>query len=223
MRPRELEAFRAKYGYDPTPFSVAVDALAVFVNADNPLEEITATQIDAVWSKTRRRGGSDIATWGDLGLKGEWADKPVSLYGRNSASGTYGFFKEQALLNGDFKDQAKEQPGTASLVLQVHHDRYGMGYGGIGYRAGKTKALKIVAEAGKPAVAPTQAGAADGSYLLGRRLYIYVNQPPRDPLEPAVREFLSLALSREGQEIVVKDGYFPLTAAQAAEEKKKLK
>lgn len=221
MKPNEEEQFREKYGYPPTRVAVAVDALGVFVNVENPLEEITMEQIDGAFSKSLRSKGMKVAAWGDLGLTGEWAKQPLALYGRNSASGTYGFFKERALLLGDFKDEVKEQPGSASLAQCIALDRYAMGYFGLGYAATKTKALRVASKAGEKAVAPSLATARDGTYPLARFLYVYVNKPPGG-LEPNTLEFLKLVLSKEGQETVVKDGYYPLSATQVTGERKKL-
>lgn len=222
VKPEEEQVFRDKFGYSPTGIVVAIDVIGVLVNVDNPLDEITLEQIDGAWSKSRRRKGENIATWGDLGLRGEWTDKPISLYGRNSASSTYAFFKEAALSRGDFKDEVQEQPGTATLIGFVEKDRYGMGYGAVGYGTPKVKALKIVLKAGEKAVPGIATTAWDGTYPLGRRLFLYVNKPEDRPLDPRVREFLRLALSKEGQESVVKDGYLPLTAEQALAQWKKL-
>jgi phosphate transport system substrate-binding protein len=190
------------------------------VNKDNPLEKITLAQADAIFSKTRRRGGKAVNTWGDLGLTGDWANRPVSLYGRNSASGTYGFLKEHTLKNGDFKDSVKEQPGSASVVQGVTEDRYGVGYSGIGYKTSGVKALQLAEtteffDGGYENV-------KSGKYPLWRFLFIYINKAPGKPLDPLVKEYLKLILSKEGQEVVVKDGYDPLPAAIVAEELKKL-
>jgi phosphate transport system substrate-binding protein len=211
MRATEIDQFESKFGYKPTEIRTAYDALAIYVNKDNPLEKITLAQADAIFSKTRRRGGKNVATWGDLGLTGDWASRPMSLYGRNSASGTYGFFKEHVLQNGDYRDQVKEQPGSASVVQGVTEDRFGIGYSGIGYRTSGVKAL---------ALAETDvysSGSYDdvksGKYPLSRYLYVYINKAPGKPLDPLVKEYVKLILSREGQEVVVKDGYLPLPAS----------
>jgi len=220
MRSTEIDQFEAKYGYKPTQIRTSYDALAIYVSKDNPLEKITLAQADAIFSKTRRRGGKAVNTWGDLGLTGDWAARPVSLYGRNSASGTYGFFKEHTLKNGDFKDSVKEQPGSASVVQGVTEDRFGVGYSGIGYKTSGVKALQL---------AETTAffdGGYDnvksGKYPLWRYLFLYINKAPGKPLDPLVKEYVKLILSKEGQEVVVKDGYDPLPAAIVAEELKKL-
>lgn len=223
MKPSEIDAFEKKYGYKPTEIRTSFDALAVFVNRDNPLDKMTLAQVDAAFSKTRRQGAArDIGTWGGLGLTGEWANRPISLYGRNSASGTYGFFKEHVLKNGDFKDTVKEQPGSASVVQGITSDRYGMGYSGIGYR---TSGVKVVPLAEREGGAPSSGSYEDvvnGTYPLARYLYVYVNKAPGKPLDPLPREFLKLVLSKPGQEVVVKDGYLPLTSDLVSKERGKL-
>jgi len=220
MRATEIDQFEAKYGYKPTQLRTSYDALAVYVNKDNPLEKLTLAQVDAAFSKTRRRGGRNAATWGDLGLTGDWAGRPISLYGRNSASGTYGFFKEHTLKNGDYRDTVKEQPGSASVVQGVTEDRFGMGYSGIGY---KTSGVKVVALAEADAFSSgSYEDVKSGKYPLSRFLYIYINKAPGKPLDPLVKEYLKLIFSKEGQEVVLKDGYLPLPASIVAEELKKL-
>ncbi|MCK6448555.1 MAG: PstS family phosphate ABC transporter substrate-binding protein [Planctomycetes bacterium] len=213
MKSGEIDDFEKKYGYKPTGVPVAVDALGVFVHKDNPLQSLTMQQVDAIFSKTRKGGfDKDIVKWGDLGLTGEWADKPISLYGRNSASGTYGYFKEHALAKGDFKDTVKEQPGSSSVVQGVASDKYAIGYSGIGYVTADVRALAIAADAKSTPIAADAAHAYSGEYPLARMLYVYVNVKPGTPLEPLRREFLRFVLSRQGQELVVKDGYYPVTA-----------
>jgi phosphate transport system substrate-binding protein len=211
-----------RHGYKPTPIRTSVDALAVFVNKDNPIKCLSFRQIDGMFSKTRRQGGQDVATWGQLGLTGEWANKPISLYGRNSASGTYGFFKEHALKNGDFKDTVKEQPGSAAVVQGVTVDRYAAGYSGIGYATAGVRAVPLTDKDGGRCVEATADNAYSASYPLARFLYVYVNKAPGKPLEPLTREFVKLIVSHEGQEGVVKDGYFPIPAQIAREELNKI-
>ena len=223
MKGSEVDQFEKRYGYRPTQLRVAVDALAVFVNKDNPVKCLSLGQVDAVFSKTRRRGASeDIVTWGQLGLGGEWASRPISLYGRNSASGTYGFFKEHVLLNGDFKDSVKEQPGSASVVQSVTVDRFAMGYSGIGYATAGVRAVPLADRDGGKCVEAVADNAYSGSYPLARFLYVYENKAPGRPLDPLTREFVRLIFSREGQEAVVKDGYFPVPASVAREELNKI-
>ncbi|GMU67363.1 MAG: hypothetical protein AMXMBFR36_36370 [Acidobacteriota bacterium] len=223
MKAEEIDEFEKKYGYKPTVIRVAVDGLAVYVHKDNPLDQLTLAEVDAIFSDTRKGGFKrGVATWGDLGMTGEFAAKPISLYGRNSASGTYGFFKENALFKGDYKDTVKEQPGSASVVQGVTEDRFAIGYSGIGYRTSGVKALKLAKKTGDPYYSTEPGDVLSGRYPLSRFLYVYVNKAPNKPLDPMVREFLKFALSREGQEIVVKDGYLPVSAAIVAEELAKL-
>jgi phosphate transport system substrate-binding protein len=224
MKADEIDGFEKKYGYKPTAIRVAVDALAVYVNKDNPLQQLTLQEVDALFSKGRACGGKAVANWGQAGVKdGPWASKPVSLYGRNSASGTYGFFKEHALCKGDFKDTVKEQPGSASVVQGVTEDKFAVGYSGIGYRTSGVKPLKLAAKKGGQYFGTDPANVYSGNYPLSRYLYVYVNKAPNKPLDPLVREFLKFALSKEGQEIVVKDGYMPIPAKVAQEETAKIK
>jgi phosphate transport system substrate-binding protein len=222
MKPTEIDQFEQKYGYKPTQVRTAYDALAVYVNKDNPIEKLTLAQVDAVFSKSRKRGGKAVTTWGQLGLTGDWASRPISLYGRNSASGTYGFFKEHTLLNGDYKDTVKEQPGSASVVQGVTEDRYGMGYSGIGYRTSGVKPVPLADKDGGAFSDGNYDDVVSGKYPLNRFLYIYVNKGPGKPFDPIVKEFLKLILSKEGQEVVVKDGYLPLTPKIVTEELAKL-
>jgi phosphate transport system substrate-binding protein len=223
MRPAEIDQFEAKYGYKPTLLRSSYDALAIYVNKDNPLTKITLAQAEAIFGKSRKRGyRENITTWGQLGLTGDWANRPISLYGRNSASGTYGFFKEHTLKNGDYKDTVKEQPGSASVVQGVTEDRFGIGYSGIGYRTSGVKPLALAATDAGPWSDGSYADVTSGKYPLWRFLFLYVNKAPGRVLDPLVGEFVKLVFSREGQEVVVKDGYMPLTAEQAKQELAKL-
>jgi phosphate transport system substrate-binding protein len=210
MKETELEAFEKKHGYKPTRISVALDCLAVFVHRDNPIKGLSMQQVDGIFSQTRKGGSKDIAKWGQLGLTGSWENLPISLYGRNSVSGTYGFFKEHALLKGDFKDTVKEQPGSAAVVNGVANDKGAIGYSGIGYKTADIRALPLSKNADSPLVEPTFDNALAGKYPLGRALYIYVAKKPNEPLPPHVKEFIKFVLSKEGQEIVAKDGFGPL-------------
>jgi phosphate transport system substrate-binding protein len=219
MKGSEMDAFEKRYGYKPTQVRVAVDALAVFVNKDNPIKCLTMAQTDAIFSKGRRAGyREDIKTWGQLGLTGDWAGRPLSLYGRNSASGTYGFFREITMKNGDFKDTVKEQPGSAAVVQGVTVDRFAIGYSGIGYTTAGVRAVPLSQKDGGRCIEASADNAYAGTYPLARFLYVYVNRPPGKSLDPLTREFVRLVLSREGQEVVVKDGFFPIPAPLAKEE-----
>ena len=226
MKAEEMDKFEKKYGYKPTKVAVAIDTLAVFVHKNNPIKALSLQQVDAMFSKTRKGGSAkDLKTWGELGLTGEAANRTLSLYGRNSASGTYGYFKEHALFKGDYKDTVKEQPGSSSVVQSVGSDRYAIGYSGIGYATSGVRALPISDEKknGGAPFAATYENALSGKYPLSRYLYVYINKDPKKPVEPLTREFLKFVLSKEGQEIVVKDGFLPLTAKMEIEETSKLK
>jgi phosphate transport system substrate-binding protein len=218
MKPEEEDAFERKHGFKPTRISVALDCLAVYVHKDNPIKGLTLAQVDGIFSKTRKSGSQNVTTWGQVGLSGDWATMPFSLYGRNSASGTYAFFKEHALLKGDYKDTVKEQPGSAAVVNGVAADRPGIGYSGIGYRTSGVRAIPLAKDGDSPLVEPTFANAMNGTYPLGRALYVYVGKRPGEPMPKLVEEFLKFVLSKEGQEIVVKDGYGPLPAKVVAKQ-----
>jgi phosphate transport system substrate-binding protein len=199
-----------------------VDALAIFVHKDNPIQCLTLQQVDAVFSKTRKGGlDKDIASWGDLGLTGEWSAKPISLYGRNSASGTYGYFKDEALFKGDYKDGVKEQPGSSAVVQGVATDKFAIGYSGIGYKTADVRAVPLAKRAGQ-CVEATPEQAYSGKYPLARLLYVYTNKDPNQPLDPLRAEFVEYVLSKQGQQAVIKDGYFPITAKIAAKDAKAL-
>ena len=223
MKNKEVDAFEEAFGYEPTRFDVALDTLAVFVNKDNPIESLTIEQVDAVYSKTRKCGTpADISTWGQLGLGGNWATAPISLYGRNAASGTYGYFKDHALCKGDFKDTVKEQPGSASVVQGIEKDQYGIGYSGIGYATSGVRAVPLSPAEGQPAVAASSENAANGSYPLARFLHIYVNKAPNTQLDKLTLEYLRFILSAQGQRVVIKAGFDPLDARTAAEQRAQL-
>jgi len=222
MKAEEIDAFEKRFGYKPTAIRVALDALAVYVNKDNPISQLTLAEVDGMFSKTRRCGGKDVANWGAAGAQGAWAAKPISLYGRNSASGTYGYFKEKALCKGDYRETVKEQPGSASVVQGVTEDLNGIGYSGIGYRTSGVKPLKLAAKKDGVYFGVEPQDVYSGNYPLARYLYVYLNQPPNRPLDPLVREFLKFVLTANGQQDTVKDGYLPLTAKVAATELAKI-
>ncbi|TWC39478.1 phosphate ABC transporter substrate-binding protein (PhoT family) [Pseudomonas sp. SJZ079] len=210
MKDAELQAFEEKYGYKPTAIPVAIDALAVFVHKDNPIKSLSMQQVDAIFSNTRLCGeAKEIKTWGDAGLSGEWASKPVQLFGRNSVSGTYGYFKEEALCKGDFKANVNEQPGSASVVQSISSTLNAIGYSGIGYKTSSVRAVPLVDKNGVAEEA-SEANALAGKYPLARFLYVYVNKAPNKALSPLEAEFIKMVLSKQGQEVVVKDGYIPL-------------
>ena len=213
MKSEEIEAFEARHGYKPTGIPVAVDALAIYVHKDNPITGLSVPQVDAIFSATRACGhDQDIKTWGDLGVTGELASQSIQLFGRNSVSGTYGYFKEYALCKGDFKNSVNEQPGSASVVQGVTKSINGIGYSGEGYRTSGVRMLALSRKTGGELVEVNAENALSGKYPLSRYLYVYVNKHPNEPLAPLEGEFLRMVLSQTGQTIVVKDGYIPLPA-----------
>ena len=217
MKDKERDAFEKKYGYKPTAIPVAIDALAVYVNKENPVEGLTIPQVDAIMSSTRKCGyDSDIKSWGDVGLAGSWAARPIQLYGRNSVSGTYGYFKKKALCKGDYKSNVNEQPGSASVVQSVTSSLNGIGYSGIGYKTSGVKAVPLAKKEGQSFIAATPENAVSGKYPLARFLYVYVNKQPNKPLAPLEQEFIKMVLSQAGQKVVIKDGYIPLPAKVVA-------
>jgi phosphate transport system substrate-binding protein len=216
VKPDEADAFEKKYGYKPVQLGTSIDMLAVYVNKDNPIESLSLPQADAIFSATRRLGhDSDIRTWGQVGLSGEWASAPISLYGRNSASGTYAYFKKHAMGKGDYKASVKEQPGSSAVVQGVARDRFAIGYSGIGYKTADVKAVALAEDADSDPVAAEAEYAYSGEYPLARYLFLTVNYKPGSQLEPLRREFVKYIFSRQGQEDVVKDGYYPVTAKMA--------
>ncbi len=222
MKDNEIQDFEKKYGYKPTAIPVAVDALAVFVHKDNPIKGLSMPMVDAIFSSTRKCGfEKDAKKWGDAGLTGPWAGRDFQLFGRNSVSGTYGYFKEHALCKGDFKSNVNEQPGSASVVQSISNSINGIGYSGIGYSTSGVRAIPLKNENGE-FVPPTAENALSGKYPLARYLYIYVNKNPKKPLQPLEAEFAKLVLSKQGQEIVEKDGYIPLPAADVKKIRAKL-
>lgn len=217
MKDKEIEAFEKKFGYKPTAVPVAIDALAVFVHKDNPIEGLTMAQVDAIFSSNRSCGyASDITTWSQVGLGGNLGKQSIELYGRNSVSGTYGYFKEQALCKGDFKSSVKEQPGSASVVQGISESLNAIGYSGIGYKTSSVKTVPLAKAEGEPFYDATPDNAVSGKFPLSRFLYVYVNKAPNKPLEPIVAEFMKMVLAKPGQEVVLKDGYVPLPSTVAA-------
>lgn len=216
MKAEEIDLFEKKFGYKPTEVNVAVDSLAVFAHKDNPIKGMSMKQVDALFSSTRKMGGSDITEWGQLGLEA-WKGRAVSLFGRNSASGTYGFFQEHALAKGDFKASVKEQPGSSAVVQGVGGDIYALGYSGIGYRTSGVRALPLATEDGGEFFEATYANCLSGDYPMARFLIVYVNKKPGEPLDKLTLEFLKFVLAKEGQMVVEKNGYYPMPAELAAE------
>lgn len=223
MKDKEIQAFEKKYGYKPTAIPVAIDALAVYVHKDNPVKGLTIPQVDAMFSVTNKCGyKGKVNNWGDIGLSGSWKNRSLQIYGRNSVSGTYGYFKKKALCKGDYKASVNEQPGSASVVQSVSSSINGVGYSGIGYKTSGVRAVPLAKKPGKPFVNATAENAAKKKYPLSRYLYVYVNKAPNKPLPPLEREFVKMMLSKQGQQVVVKDGYIPLSAKMVEKQLAKL-
>ena len=216
MKEAEVQAFEAKYGYKPTKVPVAIDVLAVYVNKDNPIKGLSIAQVDAIFSATRKCGGEkDLVNWGEVGLNGAWEKRAISLYSRNAVSGTYGYFKDEALCKGDFKSTVNEQPGSASVVQSVSESVNGIGYSGIGYKTSGVRAVPISKTSYSELVPADAEHGLDGTYPLSRQLFIYVNKKPNQPLDKLQLEFFKYVLSKQGQQAVERDGYIPLPAELA--------
>jgi len=213
MKGTEIDKFERRFGYKPTQLRTGIDAMAVFVHKHNPIEGLTLEQVEQIFSVN----GADM-TWGDVGMTGEWANKPISLYGRNSASGTYGFFKKVGLSGADFKPTVKEQPGSSAVVQGIATDKFAMGYSGLGYATADVRAIPLAIDADEDMYEPNAQNSNSGDYPLARFLYLTVNYRPGSEMEPLRAEFIKLIYTKEGQEIVVKDGYYPVSAELARTE-----
>ena len=223
MKDLEIAAFERRYGYGPTVVRVAIDALSVYVHRDNPIEFLSLPQVDAIFSVARRCGAlDDVAGWGDLGLGGVWAARPIQLYGRNSVSGTYGYFKQNVLCSGDFKNTVNEQPGSASVVQAVASSVAGMGYSGIGYRTSGVRPVPLALEEGLDPISASSVSASQRSYPLSRYLYVYMNKRPDQSMTPLKTEFMRFVLSETGQAIAHKDGFIRLSSRIALREQQKI-
>jgi phosphate transport system substrate-binding protein len=222
MRMREVEAFEREHGYKPTALRVAIDAIGVFVHMDNPVKGLNFKQLDSLFSSTMRCGARQpIHSWAQLGIKASWGQRSVQLFGRNSVSGTYGYFKKNALCGGDFNRSVNEQPGSASVVQAVSSSIHSIGYSGIGYRVSGTRLLPVAKE-GNHYIDPSDENVLSGAYPLSRYLYIYVNKNPSRSLEPIEEAYIRFIFSREGQNIVQSDGYVPVSYEFAQNELNKV-
>ncbi len=213
MRDSEIEEFEARFGYEPIALRGAIDALGVFVHRDNPVTCLSLREIDAIFSSTRAGGADDaITTWGEAGATGDWAERPIAMYGRNSASGTYGYFRNVALFGGDYSPEVREQPGSSTVIQGVASDINGIGYSGVGYATADVRALEIRGEDGE---CYSTDDAPTGLYPLARFLYVYMNVDPNAEMEPLRAEFVRYVYSQQGQQDVVRAGFFPVNARVA--------
>lgn len=223
MTAAEAEAFERKYGYKATAVAVAVDALAIYVNKENPIDCLTEQQIDQIFSSTRHgSGGKSIDTWGAAGLAGEWSAKPITMYGRNDLSGTHEFFKTAVLYGGDFKVAVQPQDGSEAVVQKVAKDKFAIGYSGIGYKTEGVRTVRVAGFAGTPCYETSAEDTYSGKYPIARFLYVYLNLKPGAPMDALQREFIKYVLSKDGQVLTEKGGYYPLTAKMREAELKKL-
>lgn len=218
MSDAEVERFRAKFGYPPTRLTVAVDAIAVYVNKHNPLARISFPELDGIFSATRKLGSDPIRTWGQLGLGGDWATRAIVIKGPSPTQGIYGVFRSTALAGGAYRLDMRPEPVASSIVQAVATEDGAIGFASHFLAAARTRALAIGRQDEGPYVLPLAEHAADGSYPLARKLFIYINRSPGGAVAPAVREFLRFACSEQGQEIAARDGNFPLSAALASRE-----
>lgn len=226
MQPTEIAKFQERFGYAPTQVRVAIDALGLYVHPSNPITGLglTLEQVDAIFSVTRKRGGAErITTWGQLGIGGAWANAPINAYGRNKASGTYGFFRDSALGKGEFGEWVAEQPGSGDVVSRVQEDKFGIGYSGVGYKTGGVALAPLLKAAGAEPVEADEESALSGEYPLARPLFLVVNRNPAQAPGDLEREFLTFVLGPLGQEVVKREGYYPLPAKLVAEETAKLR
>ena len=223
MTSEESRAFEAKFGYKPTQFRVAVDALAVYVNKDNPISCLSLQQLNRIFSSTRRVAfGGNIGTWGDVGLAGDWANKPITLYGRNEISGTYAVFREMALYDGEYKSELKKQPSSEAIVQMIASDRYAIGYSGIGYNTASVRTVPLAIAEGSACSDTSAEAAYSRKYPLARYLYIYINKKPDAPLDPLRREFIKYILSKDGQVETEAGGFYSITNADRESDLKRL-
>ena len=224
MKSKEIAAFEKRNGYKPLAIPVAVDTLALFVHADNPVEGLRIDQVDSIFSSTRRCGAQKAAKrWGHVGVEErQWKRKRIRLYGRNSVSGTYGYFKKVALCKGDFSAKVSEQSGSSAVVQAVGRELGGIGYSGIGYRTSQVRVVPLAPAGSDNYVLPSTETAISGAYPLARLLYVYVNKRPDRPLPKLEREFMRMILSAQGQAVVQKNGYIALPADIVEEARERL-
>jgi phosphate transport system substrate-binding protein len=228
LKPDDITDFKEKFGHDPLSVPICggsyrhfgfLDAIAFFVNKDNPVEKISFDQLDAILSTTHHRGGAPITTWGQLGLSGEWTDKPIHIYGIKPWNGFEEFVRQRVLSTngrrGEWRDDINFDKVVFPVAGRVEADRYGIGYSGVAYIDGAVKALPLGLHKDGPFYAPSYENVARASYPLSRVLYFNVDKTPGKQLNPAVEEFLRFVLSREGQQIVLREAlYLPLRASQ---------
>ena len=229
LRPDDITDFQAKFGYPPLSVPVSggsyrhfgfLDAVAFFTNKDNPIDQLTFDQLDGILSSTHYRSGKALATWGDLGLTGEWADKPIHIYGVKPWNGFEEFVRRRVLSvpghRGEWRDGISFEKVVFPLASHVAEDRYGIGYSGVAYIDAGVKVLPLSTGAGEPFYPPTYENVASAQYPLSRVIYANLNAPPNKPIPAALREFLNFIFSKQGQQVVLNQAiYLPLRSWQA--------
>jgi phosphate transport system substrate-binding protein len=218
MNAAERTAFRTKFGYEPTQITVGVDALAIYVNKNNPLKQISLRELDAIYSASRKRGGAEVTTWGQLGLTGTWADQAIRVFGPQSTQGMYTLFRADVLQGGDYRYEMRSEPVASAIVQGVGADDAAIGFASHVFTSARARPLALSVEPNGPAIEPTQATAASAEYPLARNFFIYINRKPGTPLSPALTAFVTFVCSKQGQNIAVELGHYPLTAALSEKE-----
>ena len=238
MFPAEIKAFVDKFGYEPTPIKVAsgsvgslgkTAASVIMVENDNPIDCLSLPQLDAIYSKTRKLGYKEVKTWGDLGGKGEWANRPIHLYGLKPVNGIEQYFKLVAMNGGEYKDgiEFAKSKGLTHAFTVVAQDMAkkpgGLTYAMLANVTPNVKVLNLSWKDGDTCYAPTAENVYAHKYPFSRFVYLYVNKAPGKPLEPKVKEFLKMVLSKEGQQVIADERVFiPLQPAVVREELAKL-
>jgi phosphate transport system substrate-binding protein len=218
MTDKELGDFQKKFGHAPTRLTVALDAIAIYVNKHNPLKQITLKQLDGVFSISHKRGGEPIKVWGQLGLTDLWSDRAITIKAPARTHGMYTVFKEMVLEGGDYRLDLRAEPVSTSIVQGVGADTTAIGFASYFFSTRRTRALAVAANEGGPFFAPTQQNCLEGKYPLSRLLYVYVNKTSKAPISPAADQFLRFICSKQGQEAAANEGNFPLSAALVTKE-----
>jgi phosphate transport system substrate-binding protein len=218
MRASEIAQFKAKFGYEPTRITVGLDAIAVYVNKNNPLKSISLKQLDGIFSATHKRGSEPIKTWGQLGLTGDWQGREIELKGPGRAQGIYSLFREMVLDGGEYRFDLRAEPVASSIVQGVGTSDAAIGFASYFYDSQRTRALAVSATGEAPFAEPDQTSVVSGAYPLARSLYVYVNKPALSGTQKAAAEFLRYICSSSGQELSARDGNYPLSAALANSE-----
>lgn len=213
----EIKQFETQFGYKPTRVCIAIDGLGVFVSKNNPVKGLTLTELDAMYSTTLKRGGRSITQWGQLGLTGEWANRPVALYGLRSGAGANALFADFVLKGGDFRPSMHGEFVSSSVVQGVGVEAGGVGFASVFYQTRRTRLVPLSAD-GTNYYKPTMEHCLSGKYPLARFLILHVNRKPGTPLDAPTLELHRYMLSRQGQESVMDAGSYPLPAQTIAEQ-----